>query len=88
MNKENFKEMMIQLLNNEKHTYEDLSKMIKNNVPYKEMVTAIERIIKHVDSGFYDVQIEAFCKYIEDETLKETDEIIEKSKKKGKKKAE
>lgn len=88
MNKEDFKEMMIELLNNEKQTYEDLSKMIKNNVPYKEMVTAVSRIVKHINSGFYDNQIEAFCKYIEDETLKETDEIIEKSKKKGKKKAE
>lgn len=85
MNKENFKEMMIELLKNEKQTYEELSKMIKNNVPYKEMVTAISRIIKHIDSGFYDVQIEAFCNFIEDEALKETDEIIEKSKKRKKK---
>lgn len=88
MNKEDFKIMMIQLLKNEKQTYEFLAIAIKNNVPYKQMITAISRIIKHVDSGFYDNQIEAFCKYIEDETLKETDEIIEKSKKKGKKKVE
>lgn len=88
MNKEDFKIMMIQLLNNEKQTYEDLSKMIKNNVSYKEMVTAISRIIKHIDSGFYDREIEAFCNFIEDEALKEADEIVEKSKKKVKKKAE
>lgn len=90
MNKEDFKIMMIQLLNNEKSVYKDLAIYIKdsNNFHYKEMVTAISRIIKHVDSGFYDNQIEAFCKYIEDETIKEADEIVEKSKKKGKKKAE
>lgn len=90
MNKEDFKIMMIQLLNNEKSVYNDLVKYMKdnNNLHYKEMVTAIERIIKHIDSGFYDNQIELFCKYIEDEMIKEADEIIEKSKKKTKKKAE
>ena len=90
MNKEDFKIMMIQLLNNEKGIYNDLVKYMKdnNNFHYKEMCIAIERIIKHIDSGFYDNQIEVFCKYIEDETIKEADEIIEKSKKKTKKKAE
>lgn len=90
MNKEDFKIMMIQLLNNEKSVYSDLAKYMKDNnvMHYKEMVTAIERIVKHVDSGFYDNQIEVFCKYIEDETLKEADEEIQKSKKKTKKKAE
>lgn len=90
MNKEDFKIMMKELLNNEKGVYNDLAKYMKdnNNLHYKEMVTAIERIIKHIDSGFYDNQIDIFCKYIEDETIKEADEIIEKSKKKTKKKAE
>lgn len=90
MNKEDFKIMMIQLLNNEKSVYSDLANHMKdkNNQHYKEMVTAIERIIKHINSGFYDTQINLFCKYIEDETIKEADEEIQKSKKKTKKKAE
>ena len=88
MNREEFKEMMKQLLHKEKEVYKMIINIEPKKQPYKEMIIAIDRIISHIDKGYYDNEIEIYCNHFEDEILKEADEEIQKSKKRTKKKAE
>lgn len=86
MNKFDFKDMMIEILKNERSIYASLENMESSNrLVYHHTVTAIDLVIKHLKGNLYDETIEKFCEYFEDEILKETEKQMGK---KGKKKAE